>query len=367
MRSVSIKPIGAISGTATIAARHIGDGWWLWTGPLAVAGQTSIKTVFLVIDNRLQGQSVYTPAAVTVLKVLLVDGTEIPSRLPAPAADTFPDDKLVLTQSAGAIQIAQRAGEPAKYIRWSLTRYDDPASRALGWQLTSLTTASRAGVTAFSAGTALTDSGEFEVAIREVGKSDFVGGSTHGDMQETRPLILLVDGQRVIPDSATPLRARRIEAMQKAQLWEVDNTSNVLAADLVTRWVWERSEMRLAHHLVWRRNMTLQAAYLAMLPILRAVSTEGYAAPDYASVNIGVAGHGFPNSNTARLITIGGGIRSEIEVIRGAVFIAGAFIDAIAVPVRDKVYFSVVPVGGATVVTAGNVINWEVVYRIGVG
>lgn len=76
VRSVSIKPIGAISGTATIAARHIGDGWWLWTGPLAIAGQTSIKNVFLVIDNRLQGQSVYTPAAVTVLKVLLVDGTE---------------------------------------------------------------------------------------------------------------------------------------------------------------------------------------------------------------------------------------------------------------------------------------------------
>lgn len=366
VRNVTIKPIGAISGAASFPARHIGDGWWLWTGALAVAGQAAIKNIFLVIDNRAQSLGIYTPGTVVVQKVIIVDGAEIPARLPAPAADTFPDDELVLTQSAGAIQIAQRAGEPARYIRWSLTRYDDPATRALGWRLTSLTTASRAGETSFSTGIALTDSGEFEVAIREVGKSDFMGGSTHGDMQETRPLILLVDGQRVTPDGSTALRARRIEAIQKAQLWEVDNAANVLAADLVTRWVWERGEMQLAHHLTWRRNMTLQAAYLTMLPILRSVSTEGYAAPDYAPVNIGVAAHGFPNSNTARLITTGGGIRSEIEVIRGTEFIAGAFIDAIAVPARNKVYFSVVPVGGATAVTVGNVIDWEAIYRIGV-
>ena len=128
VRSVAIKPIGATSGTSFFPARHIGDCWWHWSGALAVAGQTAIKNIFLVIDNRAQSQNVYTPAAVVVQKVIIVDGAEIPARLPAPAADTFPDDELVLTQSAGAIQIAQRAGEPAKYIRWSLTRYDDPAS-----------------------------------------------------------------------------------------------------------------------------------------------------------------------------------------------------------------------------------------------
>jgi hypothetical protein len=366
VRNVTIKPIGATSGAASFPARHIGDGWWLWTGALAVTGQTAIKNIFVVIDNRAQSLGVYTPAAVVMQKVVIVDGADIPARLPAPAADIFPDAELVLTQSAGAIQVAQRAGEPARYIRWSLSRYDDPATRALGWRLTALTTASRAGETSFSVGTALTDSGEFEVAIREVGKSDFMGGSTHGDMQEVRPLILLVDGQRVTPDGATPFRARRIEAIQKAQLWEVDNASHVLAADLVTRWIWERGEMRLAHHLTWRRNMVLQAAYLAMLPILRPVSTEGYADPDYTPVNIGVANHGFPNSNTPRLITTGAGIRSDIEVIRGANQIAGAFIDAIAVPARNKVYFSVVPVGGATTVTAGDVIDFTAVYRIGV-
>lgn len=376
--SMNLRFVGASTGTQTVPMKPVGDGWWAVTATVNTTDPVGIAEVYFEPDNRNKAGQGYTTAPITLSDMIVLDGSSYPMRKPAPATGSYPDDEIVLTQAVGLLQIAHRAGEPGKYARWSFARYNDPATRALGWRVTGLETAIRAGDTAFSGGLVLTDTGEVEVAIRERGKSDFMGGATHGDMQEARSLLLLVDGAPVTPDGATTYRARRIEAIQEAQMWEVDNATNTLTATIVTRWVWEKGEFRLSNWLRWERSITVETCYLAMLPLLRHVGggTSGTLitgtmrpSPRFAPYSVSDATYAgdAPRLNAARNIFTGdAGVGVSIEVVKGWTADAQSF--PFGLSNRNKIYFLPFESNATTgtQVTAGDVIDWESVYKIGV-
>jgi hypothetical protein len=365
---INLRFVGATTGETTVAMTHLGDGWWFYSGAITTADPVGIRTIYIEPDNRAGTPSIsgYTSAAVTIGPVIVVDGASMPDKLPAPSQLTFPDGEIVLTQTSGNIQINQRAGEPEKYIQWNFERYLNAPTRSKGWRISGLQTVTRNDVTAFSAGTQIANSGEAEIAIQEVGKSDFMGGITHGDMEETRVLQLFVDGNLVTPDGTTSYRAGRVEAIQKAQLWEVDNVSPNLTADLVTRWMWSAQELRLAHRLTWRRSINILNGYLSMLDLLRAVGTKAFRSPDYTEFDMSAPGHGMTGSNSQRVITTGpAGVKVDMEITKGFTTSVQFFATGETTPARNKLYFSFCPIGGSTAVVNGDVIDWECVYRIG--
>jgi hypothetical protein len=367
--AVQVRFVGATSGTQIAALRPVGDGWYLLQGHVIASGDAvGAGRIYLEVDNRTPAAALgYTVGSITVERIYVMDGAQVPIRRPAAAADTFPDGEMVINQSSGLIQIAQRAGEPGAYAQWDLIRYNNSGTRAKGWRINGLRTATRASATAFTPGTALVDTGETELAIREVGKSDFMGGQTHGDMEETRDLQLFVDGNKVTPDGATTYRGGRIEAIQKAELWEVDQASRILTATLVTRWMWAQGELRLAHRLTWARSILVETCYMSMLSALRAVAQTAFRSPDYDAFDMLASGHAMPKTNAARMITTGpAGIKIDMEVVRGWTISARSFAEDTASPARNKLYFGPFEIGGSTSVTAGDAIEWETVYRIGV-
>lgn len=374
IRNINARFIGATTGTALAMMRPIGDGWWVYSGPIpAISGSTSANSTYFEVDNRAAGIAAYSPADVVIDSFMAFDGLDIPDGLIVPAPDTYPDDEIVVTQGVDAFTIYQRSGESAKYTGWTFSRYNVPAypERKVGWRVGSHVKATRTGDTAFSAGTAITDTGEFETAIKENGKADFMGGATHGDAVETRALQAFIDGNKIVPDGATAYRARIVEMIQRQTLFEMGNAVDTPTIDLVTQWFWERGLLRIGWRGEFLRAITLGAgSYLGMYPSLRnssgtLITGTAFAHPLYEPHDISVSGHAFPNGNHRRIILTGnGGVKIDMEVTKG--WIDGTsrtIVEDTAVPDRNKVYF--MPWGaGAVAVTAGQTFDWEVTYRI---
>lgn len=374
IRQVNIRCNGNVTGTVTVAMRPLGDGWWYFSGVVpAITGSTSVSRFYFEVDNRAPVIAAYTAADATASNFMIVRGLNMPAKLLAAAPDTFPDDEIVVTQSSGAMVISQRAGEPGRYTSWGFTRYNTPAypDRKVGWRLSSHTKATRTGATSFSAGLAITDGGEFETAIKENGKADFMGGAAHGDAVETRAIQVFIDGAKVTPDGATAYRARTVEVIQRQTLFEVGNATDNPTADLITRWFWERGLLRVSWRIEWLRSITLGAgSYLGMYPCLRnsagqLVTGTLFASPLYEPFDVSASGHGHTNGNYRRFILTGNaGIKIDVEVTRG--WIEGtsrAFVEDTSSPDRNKVYF--MPWGaGTAAVVSGTSLEWEVTYRI---
>lgn len=374
IRNINARFIGATTGTTTAMMRPIGDGWWVYSGPIpAIVGSTSAISTYFEVDNRAAGIAAYAPADAVIDSFMAFDGLDIPDGLIAPAPDTYPDDEIVVTQGVDAFTIYQRSGENAKYTGWTFARYNVPAypERKVGWRVTGHEKATRTGDTAFAAGIAITDNGEFETAIKENGKADFMGGATHGDAVETRALQAFIDGNKIVPDGATAYRARVVEMIQRQTLFEVGNAVDTPTIDLVTRWFWERGLLRIGWRGEFLRAITLGAgSYLGMYPALRnssgtLISGTAFAHPLYEPHDISASGHAFPNGNHRRIILTGnGGVKIDIEVTKGWVEgTSRTFLEDTAVPDRNKVYF--MPWGASAVaIAAGQTFEWEVTYRI---
>jgi hypothetical protein len=364
---INVRWVGATTGTALAALQSVGDGWYVLAGSTATtADPVGIGTAYIEVDNRenTYAGSGYTSAPITVEQIIIVDGAEIPLRKPAPAPDTFPDSEVVLTQSAGGLQIHHRAGD-GTYVQWPVARYDDAATRALGWRVSGLSKVTRSGETAFGSPVALGYAGEHELAIRESGKSDFMGGATHGDQEETRDLTVLVDGFPVTIDGATSYRAQQVELIQRSELLEVDNATRTVTANVTTRWLWRNNELRLYHHIEWVRSITVTTCYLGMWSLLRPGVTDAARwSPVYAPFDVSAVSHGAPQGAFERITLSGplGGFAAEN--VRGWSDYASprSFVEDGAG--GNKVYFAPFPFAG-TAVTAGDVIEWETLYRIG--
>jgi len=381
VRNLKFKVVGSVSGTTSYEMVPIafdtatGETLWRWSGVVAVAAQTTISNAYIVIDNRSPVVSTYTAADVTLSDVVLVDGAETPSKIPSAETDTFPDGEMVLTQDTGIVYIHQRAGASGKYIRWTFSRYDNAATRALGWRLTGLATATRSGDATFSVDKVLTDSGEFELAIQEVGKTDFMGGLTHGDQEETQTLLFKVDGNFITPDGSTTYYCRRAEAFQLSSLWEVDNVSDVLTATVATGWGWFSGEMTLLNRVAWARSINVSKVFLAMMPAYRysgggasgtLLTSDVYKGPTFISEDISSPSHTMSKGNFPRLITSGdASVTIDMEVVDGFETTSRSFVGA-TTSNRNKIYFDAINTDVSTAVTSGDVINFKTVYKIGV-
>jgi hypothetical protein len=370
VRGFNARFVGATTGTQVVTMQPIGDGWWRWSGVISVSGSTSINEVRFEPDNRNATNPPFTSAPVTILRMSVTDGLEIPARRPLPPAvgqAIYADDEIVVNQITDGIRVSHKAG-PNKYVRWPVDRYNVPADRALGWRIRGMESVVRTGDTSFGSAVPLAFTGQHETAIREDGKSDFMGGSVHGDQEETRPLTMLIDGKPVVPDGVTSYRAKQVELIERSELLEVDNPTRTVTALLTTRWLWRNNELILDQHLEWVRSINVLACYLGMWSLLRdGVTNEARVSPVYGAVDTSSIPHASPQGNFQRLTASGplGGF--DMEAIKGWNTFAGnpsrALVqDAVA---GNKMYFAPFRFTPATSVTAGSAIEFATRYRVG--
>lgn len=89
--AMGVRFAGATSGTEAVAMRPAGDGWWvLQSHTIAIGGSTAINEIRIEPDNRNGTTSLFVSAPVTIDRIIVVDGPEIPARLPVAATPVNP-------------------------------------------------------------------------------------------------------------------------------------------------------------------------------------------------------------------------------------------------------------------------------------
>lgn len=233
---------------------------------------------------------------------------------------------VVIADGSGQVDIYMKGSRRTsnKYLKYPMTNTVVPSIGADVWRWDEVYEAERTGDFAFTQGLQICNPGENETAIRQTGKSDFMGGNAHGD-EEKVWVRMLIDGSEVDLAAAANYRCRRVEFMQHSELFEADTATpqSNKVADAYKRWVFEGGELEITQHIVWDDAISLQDTYMAMLTLLRTsgatqVSDKGYREPLWAEEDISVSGFTAVFS-TASIAKASGpnGYSAEVEILEG--------------------------------------------------
>ena len=114
----------------------------------------------------------------------------------------------------------------------------------------------------------ITNTGEFEAAIRLQGRSDFSGGSQHGDEMMTA-VEFYIDGTLTDITSITDYRTfSEMKIVRDSIFYDAaDHTTQI--ATHRTEYIVNKSDVRIQQKVVWSVDAVCDISYLAMFPILR--------------------------------------------------------------------------------------------------
>nr|WP_314094232.1 hypothetical protein [uncultured Shinella sp.] len=205
------------------------------------------------------------------------------------AAQYDPAEIVVQIATNNVISIYVKANaDPysAKYIRYRMeliqTPSDgSPAGQADIWTIQGVYEHLRTGPDSFTQVRTLCDLGNVELAIRESGKSDSMGGAAHGDHKKNSSgLRLLIDGTAKAftgLSSVATYRCKTVSFLQSSTLYRADTTpvANTVAALVDQRWEWANGQLDLYQRVQFKLVMTLNFAMLGMLPAVRFAPEDG--------------------------------------------------------------------------------------------
>lgn len=237
------------------------------------------------------------------------------------------DNKIVVQKSTATfmnIIMKPTQNGSDKYVRYHMDRRLDATSRSDVWRINTVHEVTRASDFGFVTGTEICSSGEFECAVKEVGKSDYMGGWRHGDDQLVT-VTMLADGQEIDPAFIGNFKCSRFEVIQRSELLEVDNPTRTVRANAYRRWVYEDGKLELFNHVVFSASIDIEITFFNMFPIHRfapdgvtLVTGTAFRSPLYQSEDVSAIG--FPITFTkSNIIKYAGpnGWAAEVEVVDG--------------------------------------------------
>lgn len=209
----------------------------------------------------------------------------------------YDPEEVVILQRETEVDIMMKGSNPAsnKYLRYRMQRVTTPSINSDVWRLNEVWEVDRTGEFTFSSVKRICNGGEFETAIRQASKSDFMGGTAHGD-EELFTVTMLIDGTQVDLGQTANFRGRRVEFLQGSDMYEVDTDpakSNRVAKNY-KRWVYEGGELELFQRVVWEDAIELDVTYMTMCTFERwegttQISDRGYRSPLYLEEAIGAS------------------------------------------------------------------------------
>jgi hypothetical protein len=106
---------------------------------------------------------------------------------------------------------------------------------------------------------------EWECAIKEVGASDFVGGSTHGD-ELLDDIVFMLDG--VAYTNVTQIsgqKCKELRIIRTSRLYRADTNSETKIATHYVDYLFKNNEIVIAQKVNWLVDTTCGISYLTML------------------------------------------------------------------------------------------------------
>lgn len=255
-----------------------------------------------------------------------IKGEYEPSFAGSAPTSGWQSDEVVIVQRSDEVDIYIKGSNPAtaKYLRHRMQRKPNAGISSDVWRWNEVWEADRIGEFAFTPTLQLANGGEVETAIKQIGKTDFMGGTAHGE-EEFFAVAMLIDGVNVPLGGVGQFRGRRVEFVQGSDMYEVDTAipkSNRVAKNY-KRWSFAREVIDLYQYIVWEDSLTLTDCYMTMLPWLRLngptqISDKAYRAPLYAVEDISTTGFVRVYDKTNNVKVSGpNGHSAEVRILKG--------------------------------------------------
>lgn len=309
--AVNLSSLGVLSGSITPDQEGASDYDVEWTQARAVWNGNVVTIADQASTSLANGQVLYVdltgsnPYAVTkattspTLRADFASGSKLQllynqsGTLVGPMAAALlavgqavqydPDEIVVTIATNNVISVYVKASAnplSQTYVRFRMELVqtpDDgsPAGQADVWSLQGIYEHVRTGPTSFVQVRTLCDQGNIELAIRESGKTDSMGGKAHGDHKKSSSgLRLFIDGN---PKAFTGLsavvsyRCRTVSFTQASTLYEANTgtPASVVSALVSQRWEWANGCFDLYQWVQFERIMTLNFCMLGMLTAQR--------------------------------------------------------------------------------------------------
>lgn len=246
-----------------------------------------------------------------------------------------------------------------------------PKSNYDVWNLTGVDEYSKNKYEMFRYVRSIVREGEWDLAIKEQGASDFVGGSQHGDEVITF-IQTFADGEAIGDGVLLNKKVSEFKIVTESLLYSDSTQTEGLVKLGVHKktYTFNSEGLTVKQSIEFSKNTILDTSYLAMLPILRA--NEGNLLTDTAISNgdkdaRNISSEGFKKvAVPATKATISGkesGIFAEVEVVEKSLDTQTMFFVSNS-SLYNKLYFSYIADGFS--IKSGDTWNQTTKYKIGV-
>lgn len=148
--------------------------------------------------------------------------------------------------------------------------------------------------------TLIHEASEWECAIKETGKPDFVGGSTHGD-EFLDSITFIVDGKFYTEvSSLNGVICKELRIIRKSKLYRANENSSTHIADHYVDYLFKNNEITIDNRVDWKVDTNCGISYLCMLGARRLngttqITNKGIKQGDGSILDLSNEGH----TNTA--------------------------------------------------------------------
>lgn len=239
--------------------------------PVAAGGTYVPSPARLVLAQRIGGRVSLSPLALAMI----------------PSVGPWEQQAVALKKTGDSVSVYYRHAGKRLYIEEVFARYVSPGAVADVWCFQGAYEAERTAIDAWTRGQMiLRDASEQLCAMREKGAQDFSGGKNHGYVT-TLDKAFLVDGKRISADGT--YFGSQVEVRAENVMYR-DGTgfANKVALHDQGSWLaWRGGKRNLSAWIEHKAAVTLDAGYMAMMPLLRyAVSDHTAGTEDTSSALI---------------------------------------------------------------------------------
>lgn len=293
-----------------------------------------IGLVFVTIIVIVLGNTYYNSKISNISKSAKVSA---PTQEVREEKEVFSGENIYIYSFNGGIDVYIKSSQnnSDKYIGYHINHSVKELDRDLNssnydvWNLSGANEFRRAGETSFLHTKKIVTNGEWELALREKGANDFVGGVLHGD-EITTDIKMYIDNENVNTTDLIEKEAKEVKIITESQLYRDNTITDELQQIAVHHktYTFNKDGLVIEQEISFNQELELEKSYLAMLPILRKSNGEtglqitDMVTSDFDNVEYDVTEEGFKipelTSVEASKVQISGkesGIVANVEIL----------------------------------------------------
>lgn len=222
----------------------------------------------------------------------------------------------------------------------------------------------------------ITTTGEWEMAIKIDGRSDFIGGNLHGDEVVNAVHFFVNGAKRPLDNLSEITEFQTLRIVEDTQMYDpADNATKV--ATHGKEYIFTENGLTLKQVVNWATRQNIDASYLTMLPIFRGndiysalqITDRYYCDADFVEYDVSTTDDyaGFAWKKDVRYATIysdKSGVCASVEIVKTPDTIGGGWFKVATAEQYNKLYFTCAGHNGLHTTEIGERWNTETRYNI---